>query len=331
MAKRGKVAQNKSQVIAELPLACSSEGAAVEMMEWLRWGDSPACPRCGDTDVYRMTSRQTGERNKRYLWRCRGCRDQYTVRIGTVFEDSRIPLRFWCYAFWKACSSKKGVSAKQIERETGLSYKSALFLMHRIRWAMAEEPGELLRGVVEIDETFVGGKPRKGSAPWHHMRPDQRRRGPAPDFKDRKTPVVAMVERGGRVRAVTPERITAAALRHTVFGSVDRSARIMTDERPMYRHIGKHYAGHDVVNHSRNEYVRGDVTTNTVEGFFSLLKRGVYGTFHSVSRWHLHRYVSEFAFRWNTRTLEDGARMQRAIQSAEGKRLRYRAPREGEE
>lgn len=137
--KPWNVAGDKSEVVAAFPFACHDERTAVEFMERQRWGDSPACPRCGDMDVYQLRDRTTGERGKRFLWDCRGCRRQFTVRIGTVFEDSRIPLKRWCFAFWSACSSKKGVSALQIKRETGLSYKSALFLMHRIRWAMAPD------------------------------------------------------------------------------------------------------------------------------------------------------------------------------------------------
>lgn len=160
----GKVAENKSEAVQKLPMACADETAAVELLEELRWADEPCCPRCGDTDVYQIQSRDGG-RNKRYLWRCRGCGDQYTVRIGTVMEDSRIPLRHWCYAFWAACSSKKGVSAKQIERQTGLSYKSALFLMHRIRFAMADaHDGNPLSGDVEMDENV-----RRGEAAWKEL------------------------------------------------------------------------------------------------------------------------------------------------------------------
>src|SRR6266571_7743804 len=158
----GKVAQNKSAVVKALPKACSDELIAVEFMERQRWGDDPACPRCGDTDVYQMRGRD-GARNLRFLWRCRGCAEQFTVRIGTVFEDSRIPLKHWCYAFWAACASKKGVSALQIKRQTGLSYKSALFLMHRIRFAMTPNRSPRLEGTVEVDETYVGGKPRNPS------------------------------------------------------------------------------------------------------------------------------------------------------------------------
>ncbi|MCH8146508.1 MAG: transposase, partial [Planctomycetes bacterium] len=137
MAKnQRKVGQHKSQVVSRIPLACSEEAAAVDFMEARRWGDNPTCPHCDSDNVYKMVDRKTGERNKRFLWRCRACNRQFTVRIGTVLEESRIPMCHWCHAFWRACTSKKGVAAKEIERHTGLSYKSALFLMHRIRFAM---------------------------------------------------------------------------------------------------------------------------------------------------------------------------------------------------
>src|SRR5581483_6196245 len=151
---------SKSPAIEDIPLACCDEAAAVEFLEKQRWGDTPACMKCGSVDVYKMTDIKTGKRNSRYLWRCHDCKEQYTVRIGTVFEDSRIELRHWCYAFWRAATSKKGVSALEIHRQTGLSYKSSLFMMHRIRFAMADSAPEPLSGPVEVDETYVGGKPR---------------------------------------------------------------------------------------------------------------------------------------------------------------------------
>src|ERR1700687_2019302 len=170
MAKgQGKAGSDKSAIVAAVPKACADELAAVEFIESLRWSvTGPCCLYCGDTDVYQMTDSKTGKRNKRFLWRCRGCKKQYSVRVGTVMEESRIPLRHWAYALWKSCSSKKGVSALQIKRETGLTYKSALFMMHRIRFGMAEDwTGKpKLSGTVEADETYVGGKPRnKDSAP----------------------------------------------------------------------------------------------------------------------------------------------------------------------
>lgn len=311
-----KVATAKSEAVAALPLACSDERAAVEFMERQRWGDTPNCPRCGDVDVSQMKSRD-GARNARFLWRCQGCKQQFTVRVGMVTEDSPIPMRHWCYALWAACASKKGVSAMQIQRVTGLSYKSALFLMHRVRYAMAapgEDGGKLGDdgGTVEVDETYVGGKPRyKG----------QRRPGrPSPKGK---APVLALVERGGRVRMRVVPDVTAASLKGAIREHVDTTARIVTDEYPSYRGLAREFAAHDTVLHKAGEYARGDVYTNTVEGVFSLLKRGIYGTFHSVSRKHLHRYVSEFEFRYNTRALDDGARTVRAIHQAEGRRLTY--------
>jgi transposase-like protein len=320
-AKPWKAGGDKSAIVAAIPAACSDELLAVEFMERQRWGDSPACPRCGDTDVYTVTDRKTGKRSARFLWDCRGCRRQFTVRIGTILEDSRVPLRHWCYAFWAACASKKGVSALQIKRQTGLSYKSALFLMHRIRWAMAENPDGPLSGTVEVDETYVGGRPRakeirQAGDGWQVFK-----RGRARDFGERKTPVVALVERGGRVRAIVPRHVTAKNLRQVIEAHVAPSAHLMTDELNPYRKIGRAFARHDTVTHSRHEYVRGLVSTNTVEGFFSLLKRGLMGTFHHVSRKHLHRYVSEFEFRYNTRRMDDGERTVRAIRAAQGKRL----------
>ena len=329
------VAQDKSALVAALPKACSDELAAVEFIERQRWGAEPACPRCGVPEVNQMKARD-GSRNARFLWRCLGCKEQFTVRIGTVFEDSRIPLRHWCYAFWAACASKKGVSALQIKRQTGLSYKSALFLMHRIRFAMTPDRQPRLSGTVEVDETYVGGKPRKPSIqklrtmsyterkPYWDERVSHTGRG------TKKTPVVALLERGGNVRAQVVTDVTSATLKRAIRQQVRPESRIMTDELASYKGIGKAFAGgHHTVRHSVREYAIGDVHVNTAESFFSLLKRGLIGTFHAVSKKHLHRYVNEFAFRWNTRKLDDGARTLAAIQGAEGKRLTYREPRKG--
>lgn len=158
--KQRKAGQAKNDILREIPLACVNENAAVEFVEKQRWGQIPACPHCGAVDIVQVRGKN-GKRNKRYLWRCHGCKKQFTVRIGTIMEDSRIPLRVWCFAFWSACSSKKGVSALQISRECNITYKSALFLMHRIRYAMANPNADTkLSGTVEVDETYVGGKLR---------------------------------------------------------------------------------------------------------------------------------------------------------------------------
>jgi transposase-like protein len=275
----------KSDIVAEIPRACQNEAAAVEFMEEHRWGDHPACPRCGSEDVYQMRDSKTGRRQSNFRWHCRDCAkikgqpSQYTVRIGTVFEDSRIELRHWCYAFWRASTSKKGAAALEIARQTELSYKSALFMMHRIRYAMAEEPSPL-DGTVEVDEAYIGGKPRyKGK--------NKRGRG------TKKQPIVALVERNGRVRSHTIANVSAKTLKKAIRETVGRSARIVTDENPAYIGIGKEFAGgHQAVNHGRREYVRGDVHSNTAESFFAIIKRGMYGIYHNVSREHLHRYLS---------------------------------------
>ena len=305
-------------VIKAIPKACADEKAAVEFMEKQRWGANPCCPRCGSENIYQMADSKTGERQKNWRWRCRDCGKakataQFTVRTGTVFEDSRIELRHWCFGFWRAATSKKGVSALEIHRQTGVSYKSALFMLHRIRFAMAPAYNGQLNGDVEVDETFVGGKPRyKGKNKRGH---------------GDKQPVVALVQRGGEVRTRVVPDVTAKSLKAAIREHVHPDSRILTDEHRSYIGIGREFkGGHEAVKHKAREYVRGDVTTNTVEGFFSIFKRGLNGVYHSISRRHLHRYMAEFEFRYNRRELEDGERVVAAIKAANGKRLRYREP-----
>jgi transposase-like protein len=306
----------KSEMVKRMPLACQNETAAVELFESIRWGDTPGCIHCGSTNVYKMMDAETGGRSKRYLWRCRDCRKQYTVRIGTVYEESRLPLRHWAYAFWRASTSKKGVAALEIMRHCQITYKSALFLMHRIRHAMApspKSPEKKFRGEIEVDECFVGGKPRPGTG--------VRGRGTL------KTPVLGLVERGGKIHRRVIPTISAKNLKTAVFDLVHSSSRIITDENPCYNGLGPFYReGHDTVNHSAKEYARDDVNTNTIESSFALIKRGMMGIHHSVSKKHLHRYLAHYDFLWNNRKSNDGERTVAAIGAAEGKRLMYRTP-----
>jgi transposase-like protein len=327
--KQRKAGAARSEILAKLPMACTDEGAAVAFFEEQRWGSTPCCPRCGDTDVRQMLAKD-GSRNKRFLWKCHGCKGQYTVKIGTVMEDSPIPMRHWAYAFYEACKSKKGVSAKEIERQCHITYKTALFLMHRIRFAMAPANGTepKLGGegkTVEFDETYVGGKPR--GAPNWSLAPHRQGRakpGPRPDFKDRKTPVLAGVERGGRVKACVVTDLTPVTLGNHLRAMVDTASVLNTDQRRSYESVGREFTEHFAVNHSRAQWADGDAYTNTVEGFFSLLKRQLLGTHHSVSKKQLGRYVAEVEFKYNTRHLDDGQRTVRAIQAADGTRLTYK-------
>jgi len=307
---------SKSKIIDAMPLACSNELAAVELLEQLRWGNTPGCVHCGSVSVYKMVDAKTGERNKRYLWRCHDCHKQYTVRIGTVYEESRIPLRHWCFAFWRASTSKKGVAALEIMRQCQISYKSALFLMNRIRFAMAPDnpaANEKLAGTVECDETYVGGKPRY--------------RGQSSTGRGtRKTPVFAAVERQGRIRRQVVADVTGKTLKSAIRELVDEKARIITDDFSSYDGLASQFqGGHHKIAHSTKEYVRGDIHTNTVESSFAILKRGIMGIYHNVSKEYLHRYLWQFDFMWNLRGMNDGERTVAAVRAAEGKRLMYKA------
>jgi transposase-like protein len=294
-----------------------TEDEARETIERILWPAGPVCPHCGATE---NVTRLQGQAHRAGVFQCNNCHDQFTVTVGTIFEDSHLPLRKWLMAFALLCSAKKGISALQLQRELDLgSYRTAWHLAHRIRHAMSKEPlASLLKGTVEVDETYVGGKPRReAGAPK-----PKRGRG------TKKTPVVALVERDGRVRAHKIERVDAATLKAAIRENVDRSSRIMTDEWRSYRGIGAEFdGGHEVVTHSAGEYARDDAHVNTAESFFALLKRGVIGSFHHISKQHLDRYCDEFSFRWDHRSISDSARTQIAIGQTKGRRLSYRWPR----
>jgi transposase-like protein len=304
----------------------ADEDKARAFVEGKRWPNGPVCPHCKCTAVYKLTAKPDSKRPVRPgVYKCSQCRKQFTVRVGSIFEDSKIPLRHWLYAIHLMTSSKKGVSSHQIARELGITVKSAWFVTHRIREAMKLEPmAGMLKGELEADETYVGAKkpryPRPGKMGPH---------GP-------KKPVVLLVERGGRAHVTPVDAVNTTTLREQLFKYADRDSTLFTDELHLYRNIGKEFTGgHHRTLHRVREYVRrtpnGDmlVTTNTAESFFALLKRGHYGTFHQLSKKHLHRYTTEFGFRWNHRQMSDGERMVAAIKGAEGRRLMYREPSEG--
>lgn len=289
----------------------SDATAAREYLESLHWPNGPICPHCGEDErVTRLTSKTA----RPGLVKCNACRKQFTVTVGTVMEDSKIPLNKWLMAFRLLNSGKKGFSAHELHRDLDITYKSAWFLFHRVRETMGGGSNPLggPNTVVEADETYVGGKARNRAT-----------RAPAP-----KKAVVALVERDGMARSFHVANVNAKTLRPLIVVNVDRASHLMTDEAPVYTRLGREFAGHSVVNHSAKEYVTlgGFKHSNTAENFFSIFKRGIIGTYHHMSEAHLHRYCREFDFRYNTRSLSDAERTAVAIKGARGKRLMYRQP-----
>jgi transposase-like protein len=300
------------------------EDAAREHLEKLIWPDGPVCPKCGV--IGEATKLQPKEGTKTHgrkgLYQCNGCREQFTVTVGTIFEDSHIPLHKWLLAFHLMCSSKKGISALQLQRNLELgSYRTAWFMCHRIRWAMTQTPmaEALMKGVIEVDETYVGGKERGVGGGR-----------PTPD-KSKKTPVLALVERGGNVRSFPLERATLKNIKPILKQHVDPCSHLVTDEMPVYYMMRDEFAGHHEIRHKDKSYVRreGDlvVTTNTVESYFALLKRSNYGIYHHWSRKYLGQYCAEVDFRYNGRKISDEERTVKAIKGAEGRRLMLKEPR----
>jgi hypothetical protein len=295
----------------------SDEDKARELLESILWPNGPVCPHCKnhkEKAIYRLHSKpESKSKVRKGVCKCGACRKQFTVTVGTIFEDSHIPISKWLMAIFIICSSKKSISANQLHRMLGMTYKAAWFMAHRLRYAVGPEMplANLLKGTVEVDETFVGGK---------GVRCSQSRR---------KTPVVALVERGGNMQARVISNVTQHNLGKILHECVSKNAVVNTDELPAYRKPLQDWKAHSTVVHSRGEYSRRNADgsksgINNCESFFSLLKRGVYGSWHHVSREHLPKYANEFAFRWNTRGLTDGERMQTAIGLATGKRLTYK-------
>lgn len=298
---------------------------AREHLEKLRWPNGVACPRCGSMKVYSLKPKADSKHPVRKgVYKCgeKDCgRKQFTVTVGTLFEDSHVPLNKWLMAVSLMCSSKKGISAHQLHRMLGVTYVTAWFMAHRIRYAMQQPKlkGKLV-GVLECDETYVGAKRiRRTQTEMLTGKTFKRGRG------TKKTPVVALVQRGGMVKSQVMKKITSDNLKKFICDNADNNSVIMTDDLHAYRALNRDF-NHKSVNHSIGEYARGDVHINTVEGYFSLLKRGIAGVFHHVSKKHLHRYLSEFDFRYNMRTQNDEVVAAMLLNKVEGKRMMYRKP-----
>ena len=298
----------------------TDDDKAREHLEAIRWPNGPVCPHCGGVEQIKPL---TGKGVRAGLYYCNDCEGQFTATVGTVFERSKVPLHKWVLAFHLVCASKKGMSAHQLHRMLGVTYKTAWFMCHRIREAMVTTPTGPLGengGTVEADETFWGTSPRSNKAKAI------KKSGRYVNVHD-KQKVIALVERNGEVRSFHVASINGKTLKAVLTNNISPSANLMTDDYHGYRAIAKGFASHQAVKHSAGEYARGNAHSNTVEGFFSILKRGLIGTYHHVAPKHLGRYCTEFDFRYNTRTalgFTDAQRAQLALKGIAGKRLTYR-------
>jgi transposase-like protein len=290
------------------PHLCN-EDAAIEYVEARLWPDGAACPHCGAVGE---ATKLKGKSTRPGLWKCRACRKPFTVRMRTIFESSHVPMHIWLQAIYLICSSRKGVSARQIQRTLGGSMKTAWFLMHRIRLAMDGSSGTGPIGgsgkTVEADETFLGKSPKTRRAPHERT----------------SVQVLSLVERDGPIRSMF---LDGQTVRSALWRHLDLNSRLVTDGAQSYKGLVEK---HESVDHSKEEWARGDVHTNTLEGFFSIFKRGLVGVYQQMSEAHLHRYLAEFDFRFNNRErlgIDDPARADRALVGAKGKRLTYATTR----
>lgn len=301
---------------------------ARKYFEAQRWPHGPVCPHCGNADASKITGLQ-GKAHRPGLYQCAACREQFTVTVGSVMERSKIPLNKWLLAIHLLGASKKGMSAHQLHRTLKITYQSSWFLCHRIREAMRDNGLSGPLGgdgkIVEADETYFGKTAQPRISKQRLGRPYKTgSRGP----RDKRS-IVALVERGGNLRSFHVERADKATVTKIVSENIARETRLHTDESNLYTGADQYFAAHETVKHSRNEYVRGDVHTNTIEGAFSIFKRGMRGVYQHCKEKHLHRYLAEFDFRYNNRIsvgVGDTERASRIVKGAEGKRLTYRRP-----
>ncbi len=309
--------------ILRLAARVPDEAAAYAYLEELRWHGSPVCPHCGNEGrCYFLNpangkdrATRTGKPTQRRLWKCGACRKQFSVLTDTIMHGTKIPVRTWVFVIFEMCSSKNGISAREIERKYGLCPRSAWFLTQRIREAMKDNGLSLFVGTVVADETWIGGDP----ANRHGHKP-------GPTGLTDKTPVLSLVNRTtGQVYSKVVPDVTGATLRKAIAERVDMGRSVLhTDKASWYRTLGREFVAHESVDHRSGEYVRGDVTTNHAEGYFSQLKRSLDGTHHRVSLEHLPRYLAEFDYRYSTREVRDSARVDDLLGRIGGRRLAYK-------
>jgi len=296
-----------------------SEEECREYLERQRWPDGARCPKCGAAEPWKITRKTATKNTVRSLYRCRACKRQFTATVGTIFEDSKIPLNKWFAAIYLMCASKKGISAHQLHRQLGVTYKSAWFMCQRVRYAMSDRNPTLLTGVIEADETYVGGRGTRGH---------RRERGKLTMSQrikaawDKKTPVLGILERSGRVRTIVMSPITKKTTQRVLASNIElEKSCLITDESPLYHGINQHLP-HGRVQHDREYVSEGGIHTQGIENYWSLLKRGLYGVFHHVSVDHLPHYLDEFEFRFNRRKICDAERFASLMGQTRG-RLRW--------
>jgi transposase-like protein len=311
---------------AMIPRIYTDETAARRHLEALQWPDGPTCPHCGNADSKRI-ARLNGKSTRPGVLKCYECQQPFSVTVGTVFERSHIQLSKWLYAVHLLTASKKGMSAHQLHRTLGVTYKSAWFMAHRIREAMRADTGSLpplggKSGIVEADETYFGKMETPHVSPQRKGRPFTKK---GHIWNNR--PIIALVERGGNVRSFHVPVADKASVHRIVRENITREARLHTDESLLYKGVAPMFAKHETVRHSRKEFARGDVHTNSAEGYFSIFKRGMRGIYQHCKEKHLHRYLAEYDFRYNHRIalgFNDNDRALAALRSIRGKRLTYR-------
>lgn len=296
-------------------------------LERMRWPNGPICPKCGAGEPYSITRKSRTKNTVQSLYKCRACRKQFTATVGTIFEDSHIPLSKWLAALFLMCSSKKGISAHQLFRMLDLgSYRTAWFMAHRIREAMKDKDILPLLGVVEADETYLHPRRQRGSPSYHERIKDETEMGLRPvvkrDWREGKPIVFGMVERGGKARTMKVQEATRGTLQPLMLRGIDlKTSRLVTDGNPAYRRMKEHLP-HDVIDHEI-EYVQGEIHTQNIDGYWSILKRGVYGVFHHVSEDYLPQYLNEFEYRFNRRKISDVERFAALMAQTQGRLLWY--------
>jgi transposase-like protein len=315
--------------VMSLAKTIKNEADAYRYLESLRWPDGPICPHCGSIERHYFLAPKTGDDTRktrtgkptmRRVWKCKTCRKQFSVITGTVFHGTKVPLHTWLMVVFEMCANKNGIAAREIERKYGVAPKTAWFMTQRLREAMKRRaPERLINGTVVMDETWIGGEPR-------YQHGYKRVPGGQGRIRPGKTAVVSLVDtESGEVRSHVVPDVTGDNLKAVLDSNVEMHRTVLhTDRARAYRAFSRKFAAHHTVNHAEREYVRGDVTTNQAENYFSQLKRSLDGTYHHVSREHLPRYLAEFDFRYSTRELSDTQRMARLIGRTGGRRLSYK-------